>query len=374
MQGLRPLTRYFEFSGRSGRAEYWQWFALLTVGGWLVQALQSTVEAGAGTPQQIMPLLFACGTFIPQTAVAIRRLHDRGRSGWVYGGLLILLAASLPALIFGRQISDEGGGDTLLGIGFAAIVVWFGGLIMLLVELARPGDPGPNRFGPPDVSEPSGTPERFGSSALDQPRTVDIANIERLARLREQGVLSEAEFTTAKARVLAQAQQVPGASGNIAAAGSSSMQQTSPLRASAHHDPQAADWQPSSRWWQKRFAFYDQYGLRDTPERRQQLQARGERARGISEFNLVGLLLGPFYFLYLGLWRPALVLLAGVVASILLIDPIVARLLPDIDVQSSDYTIVMSVAFALAFAMTAAPLYYLKRRCGVERWNPFRRS
>ena len=38
MQGLRPLQRYFEFSGRSGRAEYWQWILLTAVAGMAIRA------------------------------------------------------------------------------------------------------------------------------------------------------------------------------------------------------------------------------------------------------------------------------------------------------------------------------------------------
>jgi len=51
---------------------------------------------------------------LPYISVAVRRLHDIGRSGWWYWIALIPL------------------------VGFILLIVWF----------ARKGDSGPNQFGP----------------------------------------------------------------------------------------------------------------------------------------------------------------------------------------------------------------------------------
>lgn len=64
---------------------------------------------------------------VPSIAVSIRRLHDRDMSGWWYLGLT--LAGLIPI------------------IGFLASIA-------LLVLMALPGTPGPNRFGP-DPKDPS---------------------------------------------------------------------------------------------------------------------------------------------------------------------------------------------------------------------------
>ena len=64
------FQRYFDFRGRSTRAEYW-WWALFTI---ITQAVLN-VFPPAG-------LLFTLATLIPGLALGARRLHDIDRSGW----------------------------------------------------------------------------------------------------------------------------------------------------------------------------------------------------------------------------------------------------------------------------------------------------
>jgi uncharacterized membrane protein YhaH (DUF805 family) len=62
---------YATFSGRASRSEYWWWtlfVVLATVGG----AMVSDVLSG----------LVSLATLLPYLAVAARRLHDMGKSGW----------------------------------------------------------------------------------------------------------------------------------------------------------------------------------------------------------------------------------------------------------------------------------------------------
>lgn len=142
---LLPFRRYFDFQGRSRRREYWM-FVLLNV---LVGAAIFILAAAAGVPLAAMgdPSGAGAGLFgsgivaivsliggiwvlaiiVPSIAVSIRRLHDRDMSGWWYLGLT--LAGLIPI------------------IGFLASIA-------LLVLMALPGTPGPNRFGP-DPKDPS---------------------------------------------------------------------------------------------------------------------------------------------------------------------------------------------------------------------------
>lgn len=71
--------------------------------------------------------------FLPQIALAVRRLHDRNLSGWWYLGFII--AWFVPYL-------------NLLAI------------ITLIVLFAFPGTKGPNRFGP-DPLNPQSSAEVF---------------------------------------------------------------------------------------------------------------------------------------------------------------------------------------------------------------------
>lgn len=76
------FRRYFDFQGRSSRAEYW-WFVLfnlllsIVTAGFdiLVLGVSSDGFLPANTTASII-------TLVPGVAVSVRRLHDVGRSGW----------------------------------------------------------------------------------------------------------------------------------------------------------------------------------------------------------------------------------------------------------------------------------------------------
>lgn len=100
------FQNYVNFSGRSMRSEYWYW-VLFTL---LVNILANIIDPG-GTLAGLAGLVF----LLPGLAVAVRRLHDIGRSGWW------LLVGLIPVL----------------------------GWIYLIYLYIQPSEPQPNRFGPP---------------------------------------------------------------------------------------------------------------------------------------------------------------------------------------------------------------------------------
>lgn len=114
---LKVLRNYANFEGRARRKEYWM-FALVHV--IIVIILYSIMIAGATSDSPTLAALgvglvalYGLGVFIPGLAVAVRRLHDVGKSGWM---LLIYL---VPLI----------------------------GGIWLLVLLTTDSIPGPNQFG-----------------------------------------------------------------------------------------------------------------------------------------------------------------------------------------------------------------------------------
>lgn len=108
------IRQYTVFTGRAGRQEFWM-FALINFG--IAIALNIVANLlGLG----ILSFLYSLAVFLPSLAVTIRRLHDTDRIGWW------ALIALVP----------------------------FVGWIVLLVLMALPGTPGPNRYGPPPVSTP----------------------------------------------------------------------------------------------------------------------------------------------------------------------------------------------------------------------------
>ena len=86
--------KYFVFNGRASRSEFW-WFYLFTIFGYIFCAI---VDAMLGTTP-VFYWLFAIGTLAPYFAVACRRLHDVGYSGWLQL-LSITIIGIIPLLIW----------------------------------------------------------------------------------------------------------------------------------------------------------------------------------------------------------------------------------------------------------------------------------
>lgn len=119
------LRKYGTFTGRARAAEYWLFYLALAIVNvvifvaLLLPALITmdpvTQEPGVlGMVGSTLLAIVMLGTLVPLLAAAVRRLHDTGRSGWFY---------------------------------LLCLVPFVGGII-LIVLLALPGEPGPNRFGP----------------------------------------------------------------------------------------------------------------------------------------------------------------------------------------------------------------------------------
>ena len=90
------LKGYVRFSGRSGRAEYW-WFYLF----WLLAILVG------GLLDETLGSLVVLALLLPNLALSVRRLHDIGKSGWLYLINLIPLIGGLIVLYWAVQPSDN---------------------------------------------------------------------------------------------------------------------------------------------------------------------------------------------------------------------------------------------------------------------------
>ncbi|WP_332685842.1 DUF805 domain-containing protein [Devosia sp.] len=93
------MLRYFEFSGRSTRMQYWMFFLVQTVLFGAAIAIDYRM-GGFGDPRNIQAPATLFITFVhlvPGVTVQVRRLHDIGKSGaWYllhfvpFGGLVLL--------------------------------------------------------------------------------------------------------------------------------------------------------------------------------------------------------------------------------------------------------------------------------------------
>lgn len=82
------LRKYFTFSGRARRSEYW-WFYLFTVIVAVVAAIiDGTIVGWENADEGPVGTLTSLALFIPTLSAGWRRLHDTGRSGWWIGGAI----------------------------------------------------------------------------------------------------------------------------------------------------------------------------------------------------------------------------------------------------------------------------------------------
>lgn len=157
---LKAFNQYADFSGRAQRSEFW-YFSLIY---WVIVMVGMAVDFGIGLFNQVVGLGLVSGLaslvhFVPSLSVSVRRLHDRGLSGWW------LLAMVLPFAFF-----------------------------VFLVIFCLDSQPGPNRFGP----NPKGAGAPGGASD-------EAEMLERLNRLRDQyeaGVINEEQFERARRQII----------------------------------------------------------------------------------------------------------------------------------------------------------------------------
>ena len=100
------LKNYVNFEGRATRAEFW-WFVLFNFVIGLILGVLGKVGA-------ILSGIWGLGILLPQLGLGARRLHDINKSGWY------LLLAFIPLV----------------------------GAIILIIWLAKEGDPTENQYGP----------------------------------------------------------------------------------------------------------------------------------------------------------------------------------------------------------------------------------
>jgi len=73
---IKVLQNYANFNGRARRSEYW-YFVLFN---FLVSLV--LVFIGGAIEFELISTLYSIAVLIPSIAVAVRRMHDVGKSGW----------------------------------------------------------------------------------------------------------------------------------------------------------------------------------------------------------------------------------------------------------------------------------------------------
>ena len=104
------LSKYAVFSGRARRKEYWYFFLFNVIVGFIIGFLGGAMQKPKA--MTALSIAFTLAFLLPSIAVAVRRLHDTGKSGWwllinfvPFGGLILLIF----------MIMDSTPGDNMYG-------------------------------------------------------------------------------------------------------------------------------------------------------------------------------------------------------------------------------------------------------------------
>jgi len=111
---LKCLKQYADFSGRARRKEYWMFILFYYIFAFIAMIIDNVI--GVASPELgygIIYVLYALVMFIPYIAVSVRRLHDVGKSGWMFFILLIPIIGAIWFLVL--LVTDSNPGENPYG-------------------------------------------------------------------------------------------------------------------------------------------------------------------------------------------------------------------------------------------------------------------
>ncbi len=142
---MAVLKKYFVFSGRARRKEFW-FFVLFST---IISILLSVVDVMVGTYNTfsgtgLLSQLYSLAVFIPYIAVTVRRLHDINKSGW---WIMMPLGVIIIVGIFAAIVIPSMGENASPVVGVFIGLVSLASMITMLVFLVTDSDQGPNKYG-----------------------------------------------------------------------------------------------------------------------------------------------------------------------------------------------------------------------------------
>jgi len=162
------LSRFWKFSGRTGRAEFW-WFFLTALIVFVVLILIDSalfeVDPVSRTRTCLFAPLFGLASLLPMLTAGWRRMHDAGKPGWF---LLLPLPVIIAILAFMMNIlmgfpslhAPSAFPETSTGPHFVQwlMSITVAGAVLLVLALlllwwlTRPSGTSANKYGPPPAS------------------------------------------------------------------------------------------------------------------------------------------------------------------------------------------------------------------------------
>lgn len=152
---LKCFKKYANFKGRARRKEFWGFLLLSNVFGYallfagilisgedIADVFESLEDANLGTVLCCL-CLYGLAVMLPSLAVLFRRLHDTGRSGWIFLWYLIISTIGLPIVLLPFLLV----GEAMVYSVLYAIGITIGAFYMVYL-LCIEGDAVKNKYGP----------------------------------------------------------------------------------------------------------------------------------------------------------------------------------------------------------------------------------
>ena len=110
---LKVLKNYYKFEGRARRKEYWMFVLFNLIVSIVLGIVDTAVGTGIpGTDSGIIGTIYSLVVLLPSLAVAVRRMHDVGKSGWfilipIYNFILSVSEGDTGSNEYGPDPKDE---------------------------------------------------------------------------------------------------------------------------------------------------------------------------------------------------------------------------------------------------------------------------
>jgi len=143
------FENYVNFNGRARRSEFWYFILMNMIFSIALMVIDKLLSLSTGfTSFKIIQNIYSLLLFLPGLAVAVRRLHDVGKSGWwmLVFYLVIAVSAGGVAAIWFSSLQSPGSIFTNVWF-YVLLLVALGSSIWMMVLNCIAGEQGANKYG-----------------------------------------------------------------------------------------------------------------------------------------------------------------------------------------------------------------------------------